>query len=119
MRTLRTLLFVPFFLVSTFQIVAQGETDTIIVQKGFEILEHTFMERFEPAYVVSAQERAEMKRKRIANTEFTLSILDTIQISNRKRKLLLHDLKYNPFSDRLSKFIVEIKFDGDDLANQQ
>lgn len=76
------------------------------------------MERFEPGYVVSVQKRAEMKRKRIEDAEHTLGVLDTMNISNRKRKQLLRDLKYNPFSERLSKFIVETKFD-DEVIHQE
>lgn len=74
------------------------------------------MERFEPGLVVSAEKRAEMKNKRIADAEYTLNVLDTMKISNRKRNLLLRDLKYNPFSYRLNKFIVDAKFDDAEVV---
>ncbi len=119
MRTVRTLLFAWIFLSFTLQVLAQEKTESVLLRKDFEIQKHTLMERFEPEYVVSAQNRAEMKRKRIANAEYTLNILDTIQISNRKRKQLLRDLKYNPFSDRLNKFIVDSKFEDEAVLQQQ
>lgn len=74
------------------------------------------MERFEPGLITSAEKRADMKRKRIADAEYTLNVLDTIKISNRKRNQLLRDLKYNPFSHRLNKFIVESKFEDGELV---
>lgn len=77
------------------------------------------MERFEPELIISVQKRAEMKRERISDAEYTLSVLDTMKISNRKRRLLLRDLKYNPVSERLNKFIVDTKFEEDDIADQQ
>ena len=89
------------------------QINTTLIQK------HTIMERFEPGYVVSAQERADMKRKRIANEGYTLSVLDTMKISNRKRKQLLRDLKFSPFSDRLSKFIVDTRFDDEGTVSQK
>ncbi|MFS4447503.1 hypothetical protein [Maribacter sp. 2307UL18-2] len=101
------------------QLSAQEKTKSIVLKKDFEIQKHTIMERFEPGYVVSATERAEMKNKRIKNAEYTLGVLDTIEISNRKRKQLLHDLKYNPLSVRLNKFIVDTKFEDSDMADQE
>lgn len=101
------------------QLSAQEKTKSIVLKKDFEIQKHTIMERFEPGYVVSVAERAEMKNKRIEDTEYTLSVLDTIEISNRKRRQLLHDLKYNPLSVRLNKFIVDTKFEDSDIADQK
>ena len=119
MRTVRTALFAYLLFFSTVPVFAQENSENLVLKKDFEIQKHTIMERFEPGYVVSAQERTDMKRKRIANEEYTLSVLDTIKISNRKRKQLLRDLKFNPFSDRLSKFVVDTKFDDEDMVHQQ
>lgn len=119
MRTVRTAIFAYLLSFSTVPVIAQKNSENLVLKKDFEIQKHTIMERFEPGYVVSAQERTDMKRKRIANEEYTLSVLDTIKISNRKRKQLLRDLKFNPFSDRLSKFVVDTKFDDEDMVHQK
>lgn len=100
-------------------VLAQENRESVTLNKDFEVQKHTIMEQFEPGYVMPVSEREEMKRKRIANAEYALRVLDTVQISDRKRKLLLRDLQYNPFSDRLNKFIVESKFEDDDLNNEQ
>lgn len=118
MRTVKTLTCGGILFFSVCQVFAQENPENIILKKDFEIQKHTIMERFESGYVISPEKRAEMKMERIANTEYTLSILDTMKISNRKRNLLLRDLKYNPFSDRLNKFIVTTKFDDADAVNQ-
>ena len=120
MRTLRTLIGACLLFFSAVPVFAQDQPEKVVINKDFEIQKHTVMERFEPEFVVSVEKRAEMKNKRIADAEYTLSLLDTMKISNRKRKPLLRDLKYNPFSDRLIKFIVDSKFDDDVyLVNQQ
>ncbi len=87
------------------------EKTKVILKKDFEIEKHTIMERFETDFVVSADDRADLKRKRIADAEHTIRVLDTMDISDRKKRLILRDLKYNPFSERLSKFIAETKFE--------
>ncbi len=87
------------------------EKPKVILKKDFEIEKHTIMERFETDYMVSADGRADLKKKRIADAEHTLKVLDTMDISERKKRLILRDLKYNPFSERLSKFIAETKFE--------
>ncbi len=117
MRTVRTTIFTYLLFLATVPVFAQENSENRVLKKDFEIQKHTIMERFEPAYVVSAQERTDMKRKRIANEAYTLSVLDTMKISTRKRKQLLRDLKINPFSYRLSKFIVDTKFDDEGMVH--
>ena len=88
----------------TTQLTAQN-TD-IKVQK------YTLMERFEPNLVVSMEDRIQLKKGRIAETNRTKELLDTLDISDRKRRKLLKDLRLSPFSNRLSKVIAEAKFEG-------
>ena len=120
MRSIKILICISVLCFSTTTVFAQEKPEKVILKKDFEIQKHTIMERFEPGYVISAQKRAIMKMKRIKNAEYTLGVLDTMKISSRKRKQLLHDLKYNPLSERLNKFIVESKFDDtEEVVHQQ
>lgn len=64
---------------------------------------HTVMSRFDSELASSEEERLQKKQNHLAEMERKLSILDTLDISNRKRKILLRDLKYTPFSNRLHK----------------
>lgn len=68
-----------------------------------KVQRHTVMSRFDTEIASSEEERLKKRQERIAETERKLSILDTLDISERKRKMLLRDLKYNPFSNRLNK----------------
>ena len=70
------------------------------------------MSRFDSEIASSEEVRMKKKQARIADTELKLSILDTLDISERRRKTLLRDLKYTPFSNRLNKAtLVDTKFE--------
>ena len=116
MGAVRTFMVACILFFSAFQVLAQERPELPIIKKDFEIRKHTIMERFEPELVISPKKRAEMKEKRIEDAAYTLKVLDTMKISNRKRNQLLRDLKYNPFSHRLNKFIVESKFDDEEVV---
>lgn len=74
-----------------------------IDKSNVKVQRHTVMSRFDSEIASSEEERLKKRQQRIAETERKLSILDTLDISERKRKMLLRDLKYNPFSNRLNK----------------
>lgn len=89
-----------------------------IDKNNVKVQRHTVMARFDPEIASSEEERLKKKQNRIAETQRKLSILDTLNISERKRKILLRDLKYNPYSNRLNKAtLVDTKFE--DTSNNQ
>lgn len=67
--------------------------------------EGPLMYRFEPDFIASNEQKSmDIDRAR--------KILDTLQISDRKRRRLLKDLYKNEFSERLQKALVaDIKFE--------
>ena len=73
----------------------------------------TFMERFEPESVISMKQRMAQKKERIAETEWKIGVIDTLDISERKRRLLFKDLKHNPHSNRLQKATATTSFEDD------
>lgn len=75
-----------------------------------KVTKRTYMERFEPNLVKSIDERLELKKARIAEMKKNRFILDTLDISERRRRALQKDLKENPFSRRLSKTLAETDF---------
>jgi len=80
------------------------KTKTLKIDKSkVKVQRHTVMSRFEPEIAKSEEDRLAKRNNRIAETERKLSILDTLDISKRKRKALLRDLKYTPYSTRLNK----------------
>lgn len=82
---------------------------------ALKVTKYTVMEKFEPNFVTSPKERIRLKRARIALVKKQRSIIDTLDVSERKRRRLLRDLYNNPFSDRLSRnVIVETEFSDED-----
>jgi len=71
----------------------------------------TILEEYEPDMILSTEDRINLKKKRIVEAERRKGILDSLDITDRKRKKLLKDLRNNPFSDRLMKTLADAKFE--------
>lgn len=99
------------FGVSAQEIVPHSENKTFKVQK------HTVMEQYEPAMVLSVDERVRLKKERLVTIKRRRGILDTLDISDRRRQRLLKELIRNPFSDRLNRAVADIEFIEDQAQN--
>ena len=88
------------------------ESDTL--SKKLKVEKWTVLEEYEPDMILSAEDRIALKKKRIVEAKRRRGILDTMDISDRKRKKLLKDLYKNPFSDRLMKTLADTKFEDED-----
>jgi len=89
------------FLLATWSINAQKAFAQSTPQTAETIIEEEgpLLTKFEPGFQESNEERmAEIRRKR--------AILDTLDISERKRRRLLKDLYKNQISERLSKALL-------------
>ena len=103
------LLVMGFFLVD---VNAQSkESDSL--GKKLKVEKWTILEEYEPDMILSAEDRISLKKKRIVEAKRRKGILDTMDISDRKRKRLLKDLYKNPFSDRLLKTLADTKFEDE------
>ncbi len=83
------------------------------------VKQKTLMEKFEPDMVISVEDRTQMKQARLAEIERGKQIIDTLDVSERKKRKLLGDLYWSPYSSRLQKNIteskmVDTKFEEDD-----
>lgn len=96
---------------------------TLVVQaqksekKKHEVTKYTVMERFEPQLILSPEERIQLKEDRVAQMQRNKIIVDTLDISERKRERLLQDIIEQPYSSRLSKTMAKLEFEDED--NQQ
>lgn len=98
-----------FFVCGIFNATAQTSD-----KKPVKVQKRTLMDKFEPDYVKPVDERIALKERRIAKQRRTKKILDTLNISNRKRRKLMRELKRSPFSDRINKTILaETKFEDE------
>ncbi len=88
---------------------AQTETVTI-PKKEIKVQRLTLMERYEPDMVLSVEDRLRKKKERYALVEQQRRTIDTLHITDRKKKKLIHMIHYSPYSDRLAK-IVDTRFE--------
>jgi hypothetical protein len=72
----------------------------------FEVKKYTLMEQFEPEMVVTVAERIQLKEERFDRIQERRGILDTLDVSERRKRKLLRDIYKNPLSDRLSRAMV-------------
>ena len=78
-----------------------------------KIKKRTLLNQFESDYVLSVSERIALKQSRIAFQYRTREILDSLDISDKKRKRLIQELKRNPFSEKIQNVIAsETKSDN-------
>lgn len=95
-------------------------TATLKIDKSnIKVQRHTVMSRFDSELASSEEERMQLKQQRVADTEWKLSVLDTLNVSERKKRKLLRDLKYSPYSERLHKAIlVDTEFEDTSSNNR-
>ncbi|WP_299537124.1 hypothetical protein [Ulvibacterium sp.] len=79
-------------------------------KEELKVTKRTYMERFEPRLIKSVEERLALKQMRIAEMHQKMLLLDSLDISERKRRALQNDLNENPFSHRLSKTLAKIEY---------
>ena len=82
-----------------------------------EVKKHTVMELYEPDLVLSVDTRRQLKVERRNTIARRKSILDTLDISERRRQRLRKLLLKNPFSVQLNKAMAEIEFEDDQLEH--
>ena len=86
------------------------EMHTIAPHKKYAVKKRTILEEYEPFMVLSAEERLVMKKEREAILTYRREIIDSLQISDKKRKKLLRELYLSPSSaqwDKLSTRILD------------
>jgi hypothetical protein len=85
-----------------------------VENKELKVQKRTLMGQFEPTLVKPVEERVALKEKRIAYQRTTKRMLDTLDISDRKRRKLMRELRKSPFSDRITKTILaETEFEDE------
>lgn len=78
-----------------------------------EVQKYTVMEKFDSNLVIPANERKRRKEEQKQLIAHRRNILDTLDISDRRRQRLLRELNKNPFSDRINRTFADIEFEDD------
>lgn len=82
-----------------------------------KVKKHTVMELYEPDLVLSVDARRQLKVERKNTIARRKAILDTLNISDRRRQRLRKLLLKSPFSDQLNKAMAEIEFEDEQLEH--
>jgi len=93
-------------------VIAQEEIQKAEKMKA-EVTKYTVMERFEPELMLSAEERLKLKDEHVDDIKRRREILDTLDISERRREKLMRDILKAPYSSRLSRTLAEIEFEDE------
>ena len=101
------------FLFGSVTVSAQA-TSNKKVKKEVKVQRHTIMERFAPDISLTAEQRKEKKVQHLKDIQLKKSVLDTMDISERRRQKLMADLLKTPYSNRLYKAMADVKFEEDD-----
>jgi hypothetical protein len=73
----------------------------------------TVMELYEPGMVLTVEDRIRLKKERLALIQKRRRIIDTLDISDRRKRRLLKELYSTPHSDRWERVIADIEFEND------
>ena len=81
--------------------------------KEIKLKERTVLGQFESNFVLSADERLKKKLERKELIAKRRSIIDTLDISERRKRRLLKELYNSPFTTRWDKVVATMEFEED------
>ena len=113
MRTPFGVIFAILCLGCTITTIAQ-EVTTMAPKKELKVRKHTVLGQYEPEMVIPADERLQLKSDRLATIKKKRKIIDTLDISDRKRRQLLKELYRSPFTYKWDKVIATIEAEDEE-----
>ena len=87
------------------------------LQSDARVKQRMLLNQFESDYVLTASERVALRQSRLAHQYRMKEILDSIDISDARRRRLIQELKKNPFSERVQSVIAN-HTDSEDKMEQ-
>ena len=102
------------FLISGCWHLAAQQSSIKTEAKEIKVKKHTVLAQYEPELVVPAEERLQLKNNRLNTIRERRAIIDTLSLSDRKRRRLLKELYRSPFSYHWDKLIADIEEDEED-----
>ena len=100
----------------SWSLCAQENTEKT-TNKEVRVKKHTVLAQFEPELVVPVEERMHLKNERLNTIKERRAIIDTLTLSDRKRRKLLKELYRSPFSYHWDKIIADIE-EEDELEEE-
>lgn len=117
MRTAFGLLFAILCMGFNLTIYAQEATSTAQAEE-IKVRKHTVLGQYEPEMVIPADERIQLKSNRIATIKMKREIIDTLDISDRKRRQLLKELYRSPFTYKWDKVIATLEAEDEEEEDE-
>ena len=100
-------------IVGCWQIEAQQRSSNAKT-KEVRVKKYTVLSQYEPELVVPAEERLQLKYDRLNTIRERRAIIDTLTLSDRKRRKLLKELYRSPFSYHWDKLIADNEEDQEE-----
>ena len=105
-------LYFVFLLASCFNLSAQ-DSAALPTQQELNIRKRTILAQFDSEMVESADVRLQKKLDRRQLILRRQAIIDTLDISERRRRRLLKELYNSPLSDRWERLVTKLEIDED------
>lgn len=83
-------------------------------KKEVKVVKRTVMEQYEPGMILTANDRIRLKKERNALLQKRRSIIDTLDISERRKRSLLKELYSTPYSHKWDKVIADLELEDND-----
>ncbi|MEX0290638.1 MAG: hypothetical protein AB3N14_16150 [Flavobacteriaceae bacterium] len=83
-------------------------------KKEIKVKKKTVMEQYEPEMILTVDDRIKLKKDRLALIKKRRSIIDTLDISDRRKRRLLKELYRTPHSYKWEKLIADIEFEEEE-----
>ncbi|MBT8184767.1 MAG: hypothetical protein KJN76_07990 [Eudoraea sp.] len=83
-------------------------------KKEIKVVKRTVMEQYEPGMILTADDRTRLKKERIALIQKRRRIIDTLDISERRKRSLLKELYRSPHTDKWDRLIADLEFEDDE-----
>ncbi|MDH3698653.1 MAG: hypothetical protein OEQ81_08300 [Flavobacteriaceae bacterium] len=111
--TLYLLTFLCFLLITGTRALYAQDSIALPSENELKVRERTVLGQFESDMVLTADARLKKKLERRDLITKRRSIIDTLDISDRRRRRLLKELYNSPFSNRWEKLVATMEFKED------
>lgn len=89
--------------------------DSLAIKKtDLRVKKYTVLAQYEDEMVLSPEERLQLKRERRAMLQWRKGVIDTLDISERKRRRLLKELYRSPFSTKWERLVTDLELEDPD-----
>ena len=105
---LRNFSFFLMLIAGSWNLCAQQNPENA-TSKDIRVKKYTVLAQYEPDLVVPAEERLQLKSDRLSTIKERRAVIDTLSLSDRKRRKLLKELYRSPFSYHWDKIIADIE----------